>query len=107
MLAGEVCDAPYANRLSFQGKNGMIGKMICFVLISYRQPSVMQKEIPITTSDRNLFYLGFLTVPRKVSEIFYLCTLAPAPPISASTSFLEAIVVSPGVVMASAPCAAP
>ncbi len=37
----------------------------------------------------------------------YLCTLAPAPPMIASTSFLLAIVVSPGVVIASAPCAAP
>lgn len=37
----------------------------------------------------------------------YLCTLAPAPPIMASTSFLLAIVVSPGVVIASAPWAAP
>lgn len=38
---------------------------------------------------------------------FYLWTLAPAPPMMASTSFLLAIVVSPGVVIASAPCAAP
>ncbi len=37
----------------------------------------------------------------------YLCTLAPAPPIMASTSFLLAMVVSPGVVIASAPWAAP
>ena len=40
-------------------------------------------------------------------QLPYLCTLAPAPPIMASTSFLLAIVVSPGVVMASAPWAAP
>lgn len=33
----------------------------------------------------------------------YLCTRAPAPPMSASTSFLDAMVVSPGVVIAKAP----
>lgn len=33
----------------------------------------------------------------------YLCTLAPAPPMMDSTSFLLAIVVSPGVVIACAP----
>ena len=33
----------------------------------------------------------------------YLCTLAPAPPMIASTSFLLAMVVSPGVVIANAP----
>ena len=33
----------------------------------------------------------------------YLCTRAPAPPMIASTSFLLAMVVSPGVVIASAP----
>ena len=33
----------------------------------------------------------------------YLCTRAPAPPMMASTSFLLAMVVSPGVVIASAP----
>ena len=37
----------------------------------------------------------------------YLCTRAPVPPMMASTSFLLAIVVSPGVVIASAPWAAP
>ena len=39
--------------------------------------------------------------------LFYLWTRAPTPPIMASTSFLLAIVVSPGVVIASAPWAAP
>ena len=38
---------------------------------------------------------------------FYLFTLAPAPPIMASTSDTVAIVVSPGVVIASAPWAVP
>jgi hypothetical protein len=37
----------------------------------------------------------------------YRCTLAPPPFISFSTSPLSAIEVSPGVVIASAPCAAP
>ena len=37
----------------------------------------------------------------------YLSTRAPPPPTSFSTSALVAMVVSPGVVMASAPCAAP
>jgi hypothetical protein len=37
----------------------------------------------------------------------YLWTLAPPPFISFSTSSFEAIEVSPGVVIASAPCAAP
>ena len=39
--------------------------------------------------------------------INYLCTRAPAPFITLSTSFKEAMVVSPGVVMAKAPWAAP
>lgn len=42
-----------------------------------------------------------------VQSLSYLCTLAPAPPMIASTSFRLAIVVSPGVVMARAPWAAP
>lgn len=46
------------------------------------------------------------TSPRG-NALCYLCTRAPAPPMMASTSFLLAMVVSPGVVMASAPCAAP
>ena len=37
----------------------------------------------------------------------YLLTLAPAPPMMASTSLRDAMEVSPGVVMASAPWAAP
>ena len=37
----------------------------------------------------------------------YLLTLAPAPPMMASTSLTLAMEVSPGVVIASAPCAAP
>lgn len=36
-------------------------------------------------------------------SIFYLCTRAPAPPMIPSTSFLLAMVVSPGVVIANAP----
>lgn len=38
---------------------------------------------------------------------YYLFTRAPAPPMIASTSSLDAIDVSPGVVIARAPCAAP
>ena len=38
---------------------------------------------------------------------FYLFTLAPSPPMTASTSSRLAMVVSPGVVMARAPWAAP
>ena len=43
----------------------------------------------------------------SIASRLYRCTRAPAPAISASTSFLEAMDVSPGVVMARAPCAAP
>ena len=42
-----------------------------------------------------------------VSMSYYLFTRAPAPPMIASTSSLDAIDVSPGVVIARAPCAAP
>ena len=38
---------------------------------------------------------------------YYLFTRAPAPPMIPSTSSLDAIDVSPGVVIARAPCAAP
>ena len=51
-------------------------------------------------------FAGGLLVPWGLAEN-YLCTLAPAPPMMASTSLREAMVVSPGVVMASAPWAAP
>lgn len=50
---------------------------------------------------RILYLILYLILKR------YLCTRAPAPPIIASTSFFLAVDVSPGVVMASAPCAAP
>ena len=40
-------------------------------------------------------------------ELRYLFTRAPAPPMMASTSPTVAMLVSPGVVMASAPWAAP
>ena len=49
----------------------------------------------------------FYIFPGAIFKIIYLCTRAPAPPMIASTSFLLAMVVSPGVVIASAPCAAP
>ncbi len=42
-----------------------------------------------------------------VSMSPYLFTRAPAPPMIPSTSSLDAIDVSPGVVIARAPCAAP
>lgn len=52
--------------------------------------------------------VGFKAVVDSINILlvflsFYLCTLAPAPPMIASTSFLFAMVVSPGVVIASAP----
>ena len=46
-------------------------------------------------------------VGSHVSRCPYLSTLADAPPISFSTSSTVAMEVSPGVVIAKAPCAAP
>jgi hypothetical protein len=48
-----------------------------------------------------------LTRRPSKAGLTYRCTRAPPPFINFSTSSFEAIDVSPGVVMASAPCAAP
>ena len=48
-----------------------------------------------------------LTIHTGKSEGGYRCTRALPPLTSASTSFNDAIEVSPGVVIANAPCAAP
>ena len=53
------------------------------------------------------FIINLRHIKMCKKDVSYLCTLAPAPPMIASTSLRLAIVVSPGVVMASAPCAAP
>ena len=52
--------------------------------------------------DRSPFSVFF-----RSEECAYRSTRAPAPPTSFSTSLSVAMLVSPGVVMASAPCAAP
>ena len=68
----------------------------CFVKLPLSQVAAqMQKSRPA--------YAGLLEYVVRD----YLWTLAPAPPMIASTSLLVAMVVSPGVVIASAPCAAP
>ncbi len=64
--------------------------------VTDRSPSVFREVISV------LKFLG-----DALPILNYLCTLAPAPPMMASTSFLLAMVVSPGVVMARAPWAAP
>lgn len=56
--------------------------------------------------ERNMRY--FESSERSITEKGdYLSTLAPAPDTIFSTSLSEAIEVSPGVVIASAPCATP
>ncbi len=50
---------------------------------------------------------GVMEDPGRSERRCYRSTRAPPPPTSFSTSAFVAIVVSPGVVMASAPCAAP
>ena len=49
----------------------------------------------------------FLEVPFRLRILSYLLTLAVPPFITRSTSAKEAAVVSPAVVIANAPCAAP
>ena len=74
------------------------------------------------TNDARLAYASGLVCPRYRSRrsaesgispfyighaVTYLSTLAPPPPMSFSTSLILAMEVSPGVVIARAPCAAP
>ena len=55
----------------------------------------------------NGFKLLFIRLDFLICEVFYLSTLAEPPPFTFNTSASVAMVVSPGVVMARAPCAAP
>lgn len=78
---------------------------MCRIFWGYLRKSVLNAEISIIGTRKKDF--TDLVKSFSIGKFLYLCTLAPAPPMIRSTSFLEAMVVSPGVVIANAPCAAP
>lgn len=73
-----------------------------------RSNRLFQKNIRRSQSAPDLIQSHIIALPCQsrypLSQRF---TLAPLPFITFSTSFSDAMVVSPGVVIASAPCAAP
>ena len=75
---------------------------------SAAEQSAFSEKYPAQKSAPDLIQSHIIALPCQsrypLSQRF---TLAPLPFITFSTSFSDAMVVSPGVVIASAPCAAP
>ena len=85
---------PTLRQTLFSNSGGAVRSLICVSAATI---------IAAMTSARLLFVLCIGQLYTFNCDLFYLLTLAPPPDMSDSTSFSEAIVVSPGVVIARAP----